>query len=344
MVFLELALSYLLVIGVAIFLLYWTFFSKDKRGVAVKIGVSVSVTSCLVSIIWGIYDVSLSLSDFPTAGVGYFIVPYCGAAIGVAGYLMGWACTICVQHLLAIFHIMSVPSHKRWSVHAALFIIFLSGVTVTFFTIRSFQVKSIHAVVTISSTNGIGMEMVKLSTGYYVSKYETRQSEFEKIMSYNPSHFKSPDRPVENLTADEALEFCSKLTIYEKEKGFLPDGYVYSLPTYKQWFEYIADAGLEGSITGHRYPDDIWHGTQPVGSGEVNRLGIFDLRGNVCEYSIDLFSQDTKLQRGTQLILGADYGSFRKEYLMIENKSGYLNRSDKSRATGFRCVLVEQSS
>lgn len=343
MIYLGLVIPYIAILGIAIFLLYRVFFSKAEFGVAVKIGVSVSVISCLASIIWGIYDVSISLSDFSMVGVMYWLLPYCGAVIGVVGYLIGWACVIFIQRLLVIFRIMNIPSPNKWSVRAALVIIFLSTMIIASITFRSFQIRSIHAVPDASFTNGIGMEMIKLSTGYYVSKYETRQSEFEKIMGYNPGSATFPDRPVGNLTADEAIEFCSKLTKFEKEKELLPDGYVYSLPTYKQWREYIADAGLEGSITAYNYPDNTWFTTQPVGSGEVNRLGIFDLRGNVSEYSIDLYSQDTELKRGVQVILGAFYNCSMKEYLLVENKSGFSKRRDKSGHVGFRCLLVEEN-
>ena len=47
--------------------------------------------------------------------------------------------------------------------------------------------KRIKAVPENNFTNNLGMEMIYLNTGYYVSKYETRQKDFETVMRYNPS-------------------------------------------------------------------------------------------------------------------------------------------------------------
>ncbi len=62
-------------------------------------------------------------------------------------------------------------------------------------TLAGFSCKKVQTVPEESFTNSIGMEMIKLTTGYYVSKYETRQREFEKIMGYNTSWFRGPNRP-----------------------------------------------------------------------------------------------------------------------------------------------------
>ena len=185
-----------------------------------------------------------------------------------------------------------------------------------------------------SFTNSVGMEMIKLDSGYYVSKYETRQDQYEQIMGINPSFHKGSNLPVDNITAAEANDFCNRLTALEKSLGKLPKGYSYSLPTFDQWLEYTADASLDGSITPYGTPGKKYETAQPVGSGEVNRFGIYDLRGNVTEYSKDLYNT------GSNLVLGGDYGELREEFLRVKNRAGFMSAEGKGAGAGFRCVLV----
>ncbi len=152
--------------------------------------------------------------------------------------------------------------------------------------------KSVIPVPQEDFTNQLSMKMIKLSKGYWVSKYETTQEQFIKIMGYNPSsHFGENKLPVESVTKKEAEIFCTKLTEYEKVMGLLPEGYSYRLPSFAEWKEYLSDASLEDSITmrgkyNFRGPfESRLLKTCEVGSGEVNRLGIYDLRGNVAELS-----------------------------------------------------------
>ncbi|MBE0534548.1 MAG: SUMF1/EgtB/PvdO family nonheme iron enzyme, partial [Phycisphaerae bacterium] len=183
--------------------------------------------------------------------------------------------------------------------------------------------------------NSAGMVMVKLPFGYYVSKYETRQSEFEAIMGHNPSTHQNPDYPVHTVTGKEAIEFCRRLTAREEDRGTLPKGFIYSLPTYKQWRQSVADAPIKGSVTPRGQNGANPKTPMPVGSGEQNRFGIYDLRGNVAEYSIDLYPAS-----GSQLLLGASWLEHRTGYYSVRNKPGFRSPDDKSVHVGFRCVLV----
>ena len=183
--------------------------------------------------------------------------------------------------------------------------------------------------------NGVDMVMVKLPYGYYVSKYEIRQSEFEAIMGYNPSTHQNPDYPVHTVTGREAIEFCKKLTEYERERGMLLRGFVYSLPTYKQWRQYVSDAPLNGSITPRGQEGRKLHSPLAVGSGERNRFGLYDLRGNIAEYLIDLYPNSE-----SQMIVGASWLTHLTEYYSVRNKSGFTSPDDKSIHVGFRCVLI----
>ncbi len=145
---------------------------------------------------------------------------------------------------------------------------------------------------------------VTLTHPYWLSAYEVTQEEYEKVMRGNPSVYKGQDRPVENVTFAEASEYCRRLTLLEERAGRLPEGYVYRLPTEAEWehacnpntnepfhFGEEADSSM-GNFSGV-YPlefgsaeiegDD--YGTEPVGSYAPNSLGLYDMHGNVAEWT-----------------------------------------------------------
>ena len=72
---------------------------------------------------------------------------------------------------------------------------------------------------------------------FFMGKYPITQAQYEAVMGHNPSEFKdkpdSPSRPVENVSWEDAQEFCKKLSeLTEKE---------YHLPSEAQW-EYACRA------------------------------------------------------------------------------------------------------
>ena len=58
-----------------------------------------------------------------------------------------------------------------------------------------------------------------ITKDYYLGVYEVTQAQYEKVMDKNPSLFQganvgneNADLPVENVSWDDAVEFCKKLT------------------------------------------------------------------------------------------------------------------------------------
>lgn len=110
-------------------------------------------------------------------------------------------------------------------------------------------------------------------------------------MGNNPSYFKDGDRPVEQVSWDEAVEYCRKLTTKQRIEGILPAGWEWRLPTEAEW-EYCARAGSTGARHGELETIAWWEGnsgreTHAVKQKSSNKWGLHDMMGNVWEWCSD---------------------------------------------------------
>ncbi len=163
---------------------------------------------------------------------------------------------------------------------------------------------------------------------FYISRYEVTQAEYESLMNNNPSNFKGDMLPVENVSWLDAVKYCNArsrqenltpvYTISGNKVTWNTDADGYRLPTEAEW-EYACRAGTttpfntENSISaneanyyGH-YPYEIEENyfsqgnltTKPgiyrgetlkVGSFKPNKLGLYDMHGNVAEWCWDIYA------------------------------------------------------
>ena len=131
---------------------------------------------------------------------------------------------------------------------------------------------------------------VILTKPFYLGKFELTQEQFQQVMGGNPSYFKGRDLPVENVSWDEAQEFCKKAS----EKT----GHAIRLPTDAEW-EFACRAGTRTAYYTGDGEADLdragWYGensggtTHPVGQKVPNAWGLYDMYGNVWEWCVDWY-------------------------------------------------------
>jgi formylglycine-generating enzyme required for sulfatase activity len=138
---------------------------------------------------------------------------------------------------------------------------------------------------------------------FAIGKYEVTQAQWEAVMGSNPSHFNDcADCPVERVSWNDVQDYIAKLN----ERT----GKQYRLPTEAQW-EYAARAGTQTPFwSGECIHTDQanydgnydYNGcgaktgvycqkTLPVGSLEANPWGLYDVLGNVWEWTCSLYDK-----------------------------------------------------
>ncbi len=141
---------------------------------------------------------------------------------------------------------------------------------------------------------------VQISKPFYLGKYQVTQEQWQTVMGHNPSRFTGDlNRPVENVSWNDAQEFLQRLA--KKEQGK-----TYRLPTEAEW-EYACRAGSTGKYCfGDEeaklkeygwYEENSGMRTYPVGQLTSNAWGLYDMHGNVWEWVQDWYAEDYYKQR-----------------------------------------------
>lgn len=182
----------------------------------------------------------------------------------------------------------------------------------------------------------------KIVNAFFIARHEVTQAQWTKVMGSNPSIFTGdPNLPVENVSWMDAQEFVRKLN----EKT----GRRYRLPTEAEW-EYAArtrgrNFTWSGTSRAENLDNYAWTktnsggGTHPVGTRRANGLGIFDMCGNVWEWTSDRYkgrsddgmSGERKIIKGGSWMMDATYSA-----ISLSEPSSPESRYQDN---GFRLVL-----
>jgi formylglycine-generating enzyme required for sulfatase activity len=221
---------------------------------------------------------------------------------------------------------------------------------------------------------------VEITRPFAMGVFEVTQGEYERVVGKNPSFFSStgggkkvldnPDThrfPVENVTWEQAVEFCRRLTALPAEQTA---GRKYRLPTEAEW-EYACRGGVPESLPFHygtslssaqaNFDGNRPYGgaakgvllnrTTPVGSHEPNGFGLYDMHGNVAEWCSDWWDKDYYISSPAQDPTGPSGGTLRvlrggswmndgKDCRAADRKHSIGITRYASNAYGFRVVLI----
>jgi uncharacterized protein (TIGR02996 family) len=149
--------------------------------------------------------------------------------------------------------------------------------------------------------SGEDRHRVNVPDGFYLGTFPVTQGQWQAVTNTNPSRFPGDlNRPVEQVSWDDCVNFCSRL-------GEV-DGLRACLPTEEAW-EYACRAGTTTQFhfgetlsaaqanydldhaqrRAKGWGDTAWWGTTPVDRFPPNPWGLYDLHGNVWEWCQDWY-------------------------------------------------------
>ena len=198
---------------------------------------------------------------------------------------------------------------------------------------------------------------ITIEKQFYIQTTEVTQKQWEEVMGNNPSFFLDcgEDCPVENVSWHNVQKFIRELNRNDTVNR-------YRLPTEAEW-EFACRGGSTTAFSNgdlkeihcyyHRNLKKIaWYScnsdntTHPVGHKMPNRMGLYDMHGNVIEWCQDNFAvnyPDSFDQNVLNLNSTKDKvvrgGSWRDSSILCRSASRLnLSPSSKTPTVGFRLV------
>jgi len=158
---------------------------------------------------------------------------------------------------------------------------------------------------------------VTLTRAFRIASTEVTQRQWLALMPSNRSQRQGDDLPVTSVSWKEAQEFCLELSHKE--------GATYRLPTEAEW-EYACRAGADlpvgtaelGAVAW--YADNSEETIHPVRQKRPNAWGLYDMLGNVAEWTLDAYGPYPRVEEekdppgpaagSTRVVRGGAWRSF----------------------------------
>lgn len=127
--------------------------------------------------------------------------------------------------------------------------------------------------------------------GFYLGKYEVTQAQYQEISDSNPSQFKGGNLPVDQVSF---LDIKENITAFNYRAGEQ-----LRLPSEAEWEYACRGGGQHREYCGDGDVDNLaWHNgnsgnkTHAVGTLRPNAWGLYDMSGNVLEWTEDCWHED----------------------------------------------------
>jgi len=168
---------------------------------------------------------------------------------------------------------------------------------------------------------------VKIRRAFYLGEVEIPQEMWRDVMGENPSRFHGATRPVEQVSWYDAVQFANRLS---EREGLVPcyqvqstqvswpddlDCEGYRLPTEAEW-EYAARAGSPATYAAlGDLRDSAWTRgsargrTHPVGQLDPNSWRLYDMSGNVWEWTWSPYPETQGDQAALRVCRGGAWDS-----------------------------------
>lgn len=181
---------------------------------------------------------------------------------------------------------------------------------------------------------------VNIPKDFFMGRYLVTQAQWMAIMQNNPSYFKGDlSLPVDSVSWDECKQFIEELNSRIGTR-------YYRLPTEDEW-EYACRAG---STTKYHFGNDVellrdyaWYidnsanKTHPVGQLKPNAWGLYDMHGNLAEWTDDPYF----IPGVNEPILKGGAWHMKADNLRCSIRGNVGTDSVRNNINGFRLVRIK---
>lgn len=140
---------------------------------------------------------------------------------------------------------------------------------------------------------------VRLTKGFWLMETEITEQQWRSIFSLaeDKNVSGSPTTPRGNVRPTELSEFLLAMN----DSGLAPDGWIFDVPNSAQW-EYACRAGTKGPYNVGSLDEAGWYSgnsdgkIHDVAQKKPNAWGLYDMHGNLWEYSYMIVTKSMKAQ------------------------------------------------